>query len=67
MINKFLSPKFIEEVILDGSDKVIGTLRLKPSSILWKPKGQKSYFSVNLDKFDEWMRNPSTKAKKADH
>lgn len=61
-INKFSSPEYIEETILDESGGVVGTLRIKPSSILWKPKGAQKFYSVPLDKFTQWVTDDSTKA-----
>lgn len=40
-----------------GSDEgIIGVLRVKPSSILWKPKGGQKFLSVPLDEFREWIK-----------
>lgn len=61
--NKFSSPAYIEETIVDENG-VVGTLRIKPSSLLWKPKGAQKYFSVPLDKFAEWVTDKDTKARK---
>ena len=41
----------------------IGELRLKPSSILWKPKGAHAYHSASLDDFIEWMKSKPTVSK----
>ena len=35
----------------------IGELRVKPSSILWKSKGQQDYRSVPLDDFIKWIES----------
>ena len=47
--------------------KVIGTLRIKPSTILWKPKfawGKKPYFAADLDEFIEWITEKNRKVNK---
>jgi len=62
--NSFKTPSFHEETILDEAGAVVGTLRIKPSSILWKPKGAQQYRSVTLDNFAEWITSSDTKAKK---
>lgn len=62
--NKFASPSYIEERVLDEKDEVIGTLRVKPVSILWKPKGGSKFYSVSMDKFASWITTPATKASK---
>jgi hypothetical protein len=62
--NAFRSPDFREETIIDENNTIIGAVRLKPSSILWKPKGGQKYFSVTLKEFTDWISDPSTKARK---
>jgi len=37
------------------SKKKIGTLRVKPSSILWKPVNERKFLKVSLDKFAAWI------------
>ena len=62
--NSFRAPAYFEETIIDEEDSVIGTIRVKPSSILWKPKNAQKYYSINLQKFTEWITDSDTKAKK---
>jgi len=62
--NTFQSPKFYEEKILDESGELIGTIRVKPSGVLWKPKNARKYFSVTLDKFTEWITSEAANARK---
>ena len=62
--NKFRSPDHIEETIVDENNNVIGTLRIKPSGILWKPKGKQKFYAVTLDQFREWITDVNTKAKR---
>ena len=62
--NSFRTPAFHEETIVNEDNAVVGTLRIKPSSILWKPKGAQKFLSVPLDKFAEWIADPATKARK---
>lgn len=59
--NSFSSPKYIEETIVND-DGVVGYIRIKPSGILWKPKGERKYFSVPLERFTDWITAPKTKA-----
>ena len=62
--NSFRAPAYFEETIIDEEDTVIGTIRVKPSSILWKPKNAQKYYSINLQKFAEWITDSDTKARK---
>ena len=62
--NSFRAPAYYEEVIIDEDNSVVGTIRIKPSSVLWKPKNAQKYFSVNLEKFIDWITDPDTRARK---
>lgn len=65
MLKSFESQKYVEEKILDENGNVFGAIRIKPSGVLWKPKGAKGakpFYAVSLEKFTEWIMNPDTKA-----
>lgn len=64
MKNSFRSPALVDETILDEHGKTIGTVRLKPTGILWKPKNAQAFFAVSLKQFTDWIIDPATKAKK---
>jgi hypothetical protein len=56
---KFSAQEACDHNISRASDgETIGVLRVKPSTILWKPKGAKSrpWFSADLDEFIEWIK-----------
>lgn len=62
----FRSVDFVEEVIEDDFG-VVGTIRIKPSAVMWKPKGTRgSYFAATIGEFEEWITNkkPQRKMKK---
>jgi hypothetical protein len=59
--NKFKSPSHIEEVIVDDSG-TIGTIRIKPVSILWKPSSERKFFRVSLIKFNDWITSKASGA-----
>lgn len=61
--NKFKSVDHIEETVIDKDGGVIGTIRVKPSSILWKPKNKRKFYSVSLDFFSEWITSQAAGAK----
>ncbi len=61
---KFKSLEYFEETILDDKNDTIGTVRIKPSGILWKPKGQHKYYAVTLEQFKEWITDENTRAKR---
>jgi hypothetical protein len=64
--NRFRIPEFIEgSIVVDGADNVVvGTIRVKPSSVLWKPKGAHVWYAVSLDKFREWITSEDAGARK---
>ena len=61
---QFRAPKYLEQTIVDENGKVVGTIRIKPVSILWKPKGAQQFYSVPIDKFADWISADETKARK---
>jgi hypothetical protein len=55
-VNAFGAPESYDHTIYDkATGKKVGELRIKPSSILWKPKGAHKYFTVPLGDFAGWM------------
>lgn len=53
--NQFNPRKYENFEILDGDSKKVGEIRVKPSGILWAPKGSKRWYRVDLKKFAEFM------------
>lgn len=65
MINEFANPKFHQEVIRHATTKeIVGTLRIKPSGVLWKPKGQHQFYCVSIEQLEEWIKSPRTGARR---
>ena len=63
--NEFTTSTYFQETIRDASTgETVGTIRIKPSSVLWKPKDQHEYYSVTLDAFAGWITSPSTGARR---
>ncbi len=62
-VNRFSSPEYLEETIVNDTGTV-GTVRVKPSNILWKPSGAQKYFNVSMEAFVAWITDPKTKARK---
>jgi len=60
--NEFASPMYREETIRNQEGKTVGTVRIKPSGVLWKPGAGSKYYSVSLDKFTQWITDPNTNA-----
>ncbi|MDO8751163.1 MAG: hypothetical protein Q7K03_08475 [Dehalococcoidia bacterium] len=60
--NKFAGPKYVDHDILDANGGVVGTIRVKPSTILWKPKNQHTFYSIGLDDFHTWITAARTGA-----
>ncbi len=60
--NRFTSPKYLEETIENDDLGIVGTIRIKPSGVLWKPKGQQKYYRVDLDSFTSWITGTASGA-----
>ncbi|MFZ3244455.1 MAG: hypothetical protein WBE47_02170 [Candidatus Acidiferrales bacterium] len=53
---RFSEQNACDHKIVHATDShAIGELRVKPSSLLWKPKGQHQYYSATLDEFTDWI------------
>ena len=39
----------------DRDDVSLGSLKIKPSTLLWKAAGSKKYRTVSIEKFAEWV------------
>lgn len=64
-LNSFKSPDHREEtIVVIETGAVVGTIRVKPSSLLWKPTGQHKFYAVSLDKFTSWITDADTGAKR---
>lgn len=57
----------IELDFSDRSGAALGRLKIKPSTILWKPAGAKLYRSISLDQFSKWILDPATGANKVNY
>lgn len=54
-VNSFRPRKFEDHEIVDGSNRVVGHIRVKPSGVLWAPKNGKDWFGVSLAEFAIFM------------
>ena len=60
---QFQSPAYIEEGIMDDTGKKLGTIRVKPVSISWKPSNARDFQTVRIDDFIAWITSPASGAK----
>jgi hypothetical protein len=60
--NQFSRPEYLDHEIQNCAGQRIGTIRVKPVSVLWKPVNAPKFYSVSLDKFAEWIMDPATAA-----
>jgi hypothetical protein len=54
-INQFAPRKFEDFEIVDKRKKRVGFIRVKPSGVLWAPKGSRKWFGVSLRTFRDYM------------
>ncbi len=52
--NRFKEQTFLERTILGHNGKVVGTSRIKPSSVMWKSR-KHSFSPVRLNDFVAWI------------
>lgn len=62
--NRFNPEKYHDFTIVDGNDKVVGHLRVKPSGIHWAPKNAKLWYGVSIEKFGKLMEEYGTRKAK---
>ena len=62
--NKFALPKYVDHKILDEDGKVVGDIRIKPSGILWSPKGEHYWYRLSLEDFAKYAVENGKKQKK---
>jgi hypothetical protein len=61
---KFKEPAYYEMTMSGGDGEVVGTLRIKPSRILWWPANAKKWYSVSLDDFAVWAEQHGKRVEK---
>jgi len=54
-VNSFRPKKFEDFEIVDGNEKVVGHIRVKPSGVLWAPSNAKVWYGISLKNFSEYM------------
>lgn len=57
--------KFEDFEIVEGTPPAkVGTIRVKPSGLHWKPKGKQSWYGVSIEEFAEFIeQNGKQKSK----
>jgi hypothetical protein len=53
--NNFKPQKFVDHEIVDSDGEMVGTIRVKPSGILWSPRDGKKWRGITLDNFASFM------------
>ncbi|MCZ7590760.1 MAG: hypothetical protein M5U15_00815 [Kiritimatiellae bacterium] len=64
MANKFSPQTFVDHEIVAGDGKLIGTIRIKPSGVLWAPRSAKQWYRLTLAKFAKLIEQNGTQQKK---
>ena len=63
-VNSFRSKKFEDFEIVNKEQKTVGHIRVKPSGILWAPKGGKVWYGLSLKAFAEFAKAEGARQKK---
>jgi len=61
---KFWQPEYHDHMIVEHDYSLVGTIRVKPATVLWKPKGAQKFYSVSLDQFMQWITGPQSGARR---
>jgi hypothetical protein len=61
--NSFRPRKYEDHSIVDDSKRVVGHIRVKPSGMLWSPKGGHDWYGVSLAAFADFMEANGKKQK----
>lgn len=59
---EFAGPSFVQEKIVTRKGATVGFIRIKASSVLWKPANKQQFYSVGLDDFVTWITSRRTGA-----
>ena len=54
--NNFFPAKYQDHTIVDGTGKIVGHVRVKPSGMLWAPVNSKVWYGVSLKDFAAHMQ-----------
>lgn len=60
--NEFGRPSFYDHDIVNDDGKV-GTIRVKPTGVAWKPKNARKFFTISLANFSEWIEENGRQTK----
>jgi hypothetical protein len=63
-ISSFAPKNFEDHTIVDTDGKIIGHVRVKPSTILWSPKNGKDWYGVSLKAFGDFAVESGKKQSK---
>lgn len=63
-VRRFATKKLADFTILESDGTVCGRVRVKPSTIAWKGKGDHKWSGVTLEEFGEFCKSKGVKKKK---
>ncbi|PHS29549.1 MAG: hypothetical protein COA85_00180 [Robiginitomaculum sp.] len=63
MKKNFAAQKFQDFEIYEDGEKY-GELRVTPSSLKWKPKGEHNYYKISIESFSKFVQENGIKQKK---
>jgi hypothetical protein len=63
-VNSFRTKKFEDFEILDSNSNTVGHVRVKPSGVLWSPKGARFWYGISINQFDALVQEHGKKQRK---
>lgn len=62
--NKFVRPSYVDHKIVNEDNEIVGTIRVKPVSILWKGASKRCFKNMPLADFIKWIDQHGTDSAK---
>jgi hypothetical protein len=60
---KYVGARRSEDFEIKENHKVVGTLRVKPSGILWAPTRSHGWYGIGIDKLGTYLKEHGTRRK----
>lgn len=60
---KYFGARKFEDFQIKENHKVVGTLRVKPSGLLWAPRSSHRWYRVEISKFGDYATKHGTRQK----
>jgi hypothetical protein len=63
MAKQFRGP-VSQDFEIEENNEMLGTLRIRPNGILWKPKRSQSWYRIAIEEFADYAKQQGTKVER---